>query len=202
MQVSSPISSPIHHDDVRYLLSGAVVRPQLKEFGGNIFTHLPQHGAESAALLIHRSRDHGIPGYVKFREFCTGEKITSFGDLENIVVEPQHLIPILGDLYKSVEDVDLLVLALAEKPVRGSLVGPTLGCMLALQYRKVIRGDNYWFSKINAVSSFSLDQLRAITAGTRMADIICASADTADAAVQPNPFLLADEFESVDLLCF
>ncbi|KIH46104.1 hypothetical protein ANCDUO_23846 [Ancylostoma duodenale] len=136
-EVSSSISSPTHHDDGRYLLSGAVVRPQLKEFGGNIFNHLPQHGAESAALLIHRSRDHGIPGYVKFREYCTGEKITSFGDLKDIVVEPHHLIPTLRDLYKSVEDVDLLALALAEKPVRGSLVGRTLGCILAFQYRKV-----------------------------------------------------------------
>ncbi|EYC44587.1 hypothetical protein Y032_0456g1779 [Ancylostoma ceylanicum] len=184
-----------------YLLSGAVVRPQLKEFGGGVFNDVPQHGAESAALLIHRSRDHGIPGYVKFREYCTGEKITSFADLKDIVVEPHHLIPILSDLYRSVENVDLLVLALAEKPLRGSLVGPTLGCILASQYRKVIRGDNYWFSNINTVSSFSIAQLKAITSGTKMADIICGSADTADAAVQPNPFLLADEFDNFPISC-
>ncbi|EPB79754.1 animal hem peroxidase [Ancylostoma ceylanicum] len=185
----------------QYLLSGAVVRPQLKEFGGGVFNDVPQHGAESAALLIHRSRDHGIPGYVKFREYCTGEKITSFADLKDIVVEPHHLIPILSDLYRSVENVDLLVLALAEKPLRGSLVGPTLGCILASQYRKVIRGDNYWFSNINTVSSFSIAQLKAITSGTKMADIICGSADTADAAVQPNPFLLADEFDNFPISC-
>ncbi|ETN68663.1 animal hem peroxidase [Necator americanus] len=99
------------------ILHGAVMRPYLRDFKTNILDEISQDDdiIDKAAVLIHRSRDHGIPGYTKFREYCGGEKV---------------------------EDVDLIVLALAEKPVHGSLVGLTLGCVLASQYQKVQSDPN------------------------------------------------------------
>ncbi|KAK6736621.1 hypothetical protein RB195_019363 [Necator americanus] len=152
------------------------MRPYLRDFKTNILDEISQDDdiIGKAAVLIHRSRDHGIPGYTKFREYCGGEKV---------------------------EDVDLIVLALAEKPVHGSLVGLTLGCVLASQYQKAIHGDQYWFSNDNGASSFSLEQLRAIRGGTKMSDIICQYLDSDEAAVQPNAFLTPDKFDNFPLSC-
>jgi Animal haem peroxidase len=65
-------------------------------------------------------------------------QIGGFDDLKALVVDPQRILPILSRHFKSVDDVDLFILALAEKPLRGSLVGPTLGCLLAMQFQKVV----------------------------------------------------------------
>ncbi|PIO66868.1 heme peroxidase [Teladorsagia circumcincta] len=94
-----------------------------------------------------------------------------------------------------VEDVDLIVLASAEKPLLGSLVGPTLGCILALQYQKVIHGDSYWYSNNMADFAFTLPQLRSITS-TTLAKVICRFLGTG-AQVQANSFLAPDDYELV-----
>ena len=39
--------------------------------------------ADLVAFNIQRGRDHGLPGYVKYREMCLVGKATSFDDLEN-----------------------------------------------------------------------------------------------------------------------
>lgn len=64
-------------------------------------------------------------------------QITTFDQLASEIAEPDRVIPILQRHFKSVEDVDLFILGLAEKPVKGSLVGPTFGCVLSLQFQKV-----------------------------------------------------------------
>jgi hypothetical protein len=74
-------------------------------------------------------------------------KVNSFGDLENIVYDAKRIVPILARHFQTVDDVDLFILALAEKPLRGSLVGPTLGCLLAMQFQRVKQGDRFWYLK-------------------------------------------------------
>jgi len=40
-------------------------------------------GFDLVALNIQRGRDHGIPGYVKYREICQAGKVTTFQDLSD-----------------------------------------------------------------------------------------------------------------------
>uniref|UniRef100_A0A158PCN5 Chorion peroxidase n=1 Tax=Angiostrongylus cantonensis TaxID=6313 RepID=A0A158PCN5_ANGCA len=200
MQSSSSIYQTPPLIDEKSLLFEPVTDPGLNSFNAEFFPSDLLQQENGAAILIHRSRDHGIPGYVKWREYCGGGKVSSFDELESIVIDPHHLLPILTSLYRSVEDVDLLVLALAEKPVRGSLVGPTLGCILALQYQKVSLGDRFWFTNNVGDEAFSLQQLRAITSGTKLSYIMCQFLGI-HAKVQPNAFLLHDKFDNYPVLC-
>lgn len=41
------------------------------------------------------------------------------------------------------DNVDLFTAALLEEPVRNGLVGPTFGCLLADQFRRLRDGDRY-----------------------------------------------------------
>jgi len=41
--------------------------------------------------------------------------------------------------------VDLFPAAIAEKHVKGGLVGPTFACLLGRQFSDIRRGDRYWY---------------------------------------------------------
>lgn len=44
----------------------------------------------------------------------------------------------LSRLYFSIDDVDLFVLGLGERPQRGALIGPTFSCIIGKQFQRVI----------------------------------------------------------------
>lgn len=47
-----------------------------------------------------------------------------------IVVASPETIDRLSSVYEHIDDVDLFTGAMAEKPVRGGIVGPTFACIL------------------------------------------------------------------------
>lgn len=90
-------------------------------------------------------------------------------------------------------EIDLLSGLLAERPINGSTVGPTLHCLLARQFDALRRGDRHWFENDVPPSSFSRSQLKAIRRGATLARIICDNSDDID-AVQPRAFVTIDPF--------
>lgn len=123
-----------------------------------------------AAINIQRGRDHGIPPYVSWRKPCGLSPINSWKDLERVMT--LQSLEKIASIYTSVEDIDLFSAGLAEKPVRGGIVGPTFACIIAQQFSLYRKGDRFWYENGNFESSFTLDQLREIRQVT-FAEIIC-----------------------------
>lgn len=133
------ISKTIYNNEmyIKYLdslLRGSLIDPALEPrsqinyyFLNHLFKGLFQSDSikySEPALNIQRGRDHGIPGYNKYRQLCGLSKANKFDDFDMAVAIKKRL----KQLYESPDDVDLYVGLLSEYPAQGSLLGPTASC--------------------------------------------------------------------------
>jgi hypothetical protein len=58
--------------------------------------------------------------------------------------------------YSEPEDIDLWTGGLSERPLHGSMVGETFGCLLAQQFRDLRFGDRFWYENGGWPSAFTL----------------------------------------------
>ena len=75
-------------------------------------------GMDKVVEILMRGRDHGLPGCVAWRQFCGLSPVRNFTDLRDIVSTTN--IVLLGNVYSSVDDIDLFTGALAETPLKGA----------------------------------------------------------------------------------
>uniref|UniRef100_A0A915HIN3 Peroxidase n=1 Tax=Romanomermis culicivorax TaxID=13658 RepID=A0A915HIN3_ROMCU len=89
-------------------------------------------------------RDAGLAGYNDWRHFC-GLSFASTFDGFAPEIEAQSVRDGLKLVYGRTEKVDLFVGGLLESPVGGGLVGPTVACLVADQFRRLREGDRFWY---------------------------------------------------------
>ena len=126
------------------------------------------------AINCQRGRDHGLPGYVKFREACGGKPAKFFSDLLDTTTQAQ--INLLKRVYTNVLDIDLFVGAIVEFPTGESALGFTFTCMLARQFKDLRFADRFWYERDDHQTAFTLAQLTEIRK-TSIARVICDNAD-------------------------
>merc|ERR1719452_349963 len=97
---------------------------------------------------------------------------------------------ILGELYRTPNDIDLFVGGLAEVAVKDGLTGPTFNCIKSIQFKRLMDGDRFFFTHQNEVGSFTTSQLSQLRKRT-LRDIICENTELAKA--RGNVFLLEGE---------
>lgn len=98
-------------------------------------------GTDGLALDIQRGRDHGLSGYTKYYNLCSGAKINSWSDLAPMMSSQD--LTTLQSAYASVHDIDLIVGSLAEKPTHpDATVGPTLSCIIKDQIAHSLSTDH------------------------------------------------------------
>lgn len=112
------------------------------------------------SVNIQRGRDHGLPAYVKFREFCRLTPVQSWDDMRKFV--HSDAVDVFMSLYKFVEDVDMYSAGLAEFKQNGALIGPTFTCILSRQFRDLKLGDRFWYETSQSPASFTQGQLSEI----------------------------------------
>ena len=113
------------------------------------------------AVNIQRGRDHGLPGYNKYKEICTGEKARSFDDLRK-VMSSAHVAQ-LKSVYRHVDDIDLYVGGFLEKAHEDSILGPVFKCIIGDQFARLKKGDRFFYDLGNDSNiAFSLPQLNQV----------------------------------------
>lgn len=96
------------------------------------------------------------------------------------------------------EDIDLVAGALAEKPSRGAVFGPTLSCLLAIQFTSLRNSDRFWYENDLPPSSLSLPQLQAVRR-VSLAGLMCEAKGVSRS--QPKAFLREDPYLNARLSC-
>lgn len=178
--------------------------------GGELF--------DLAAFNINRGRDHGLQPYVKYVEYCTGKKITSFDDLESLGVGNGNRNR-LARLYESVEDIDLWTGGLAESVAEDSLAdvitGPTFTCIIGEQFKDLKNGDRFYYenapdaAKGTENTAFTSEQLTEIKK-IKFSTLLCNNLDISEinedvfftrTGIRPenNRKTACSDFEQLDL---
>jgi len=94
----------------------------------------------------------------------------------------------LSHLYKNINDLDLFIGGVLEKPVADGLVGPTFRCIVGDQFYRLKRGDRFWYENANQPGSFSAAQLGEIKKAT-LSRVMCDNSDDSrDMSVQKAAF--------------
>lgn len=150
----------------------------------------PFSGMDLISLNIQRARDHGLPGYNKYRVKCNLTRARTFEDLAGEV--PSKLIKRLTSLYASVDDIDLFTGGMSELPVHGGIIGPTFGCIIGMQFSRLKRCDRFWHETSDPFVRFSAAQLAEIRKMT-LAKVICSQSDTID-TIQRNAMDMSDHY--------
>ncbi|XP_047502342.1 peroxidase-like [Penaeus chinensis] len=164
-------------DGVDSLLRGLSIQASQKfdhffseELTNRLFAGRSPFGMDLVALNIQRGRDHGIPAYNQWRKICNLPLARDFNDLSD-VMDPS-VINQLRSLYLHVDDIDLFIGGIAEKPSAGSLLGHTFLCIVGDQFARLRLGDRFYYENGGLESSFSELQLQEIRK-TTLSRIMC-----------------------------
>ena len=138
-------------------------------------------GMDLASLNIQRQRDHGLPPYILWRNFC--QRV--FPQLEMPEFENQLTLIKFLQVYGSKETIDLWIGGLAEDRLPDSLLGATFACIFGITFKNVRDGDRFYFERPGV---FRFRQRREITETTSFSRIFCENGDDIT-EIQPDAFL-------------
>ncbi|XP_031354736.1 chorion peroxidase-like [Photinus pyralis] len=154
-------------------------------------------GIDLAAVNIQRGRDHGLPSYTSWRKPCGLISLKTWTDFEKVM--SKSTINRFKSLYKHFDDIDLFSGGLAERPVRGGIVGPTFACIIAQQFSNLRKGDRFWYENGDFESAFTPAQLQQIRQ-TTLAHVLCKTLDEIE-TIQPFVFLSVDHSHNSRVSC-
>lgn len=129
-------------------------------------------GLDLMALDIQRGRDHGLPSYNETRrsyllsEVLNVTDITASEDVRALLVEAYGLIA-PEDLQSedmvdpNIENIDLIVGALAEDHLNGTSVGELVLTVVADQFARLRDGDRFYFLNRDPLNGPGLYNLQA-----------------------------------------
>lgn len=141
------------------------------------------------ALNIQRGRDHGLPGYNVFRQWCGRPKAEHFGTWAlGLVDHSEQSAAILQSIYRHPDDIDLFAGALSEKSLGRSLMGPTFSCIIGFQFNRLKYGDRFWYENDFPQTGFTKEQVVEIKKVT-MTRMMCSTMTMGSLPVlQPHLF--------------
>ncbi|XP_037382809.1 LOW QUALITY PROTEIN: thyroid peroxidase [Talpa occidentalis] len=137
------------------LVRGLLARPAKRQLQDQLVSEeLTEHlfvlpGPDTldlASLNLQRGRDHGLPGYNAWREFCGLPRLRSLAALQAAMGSGRMAARMLA-LYGDPDNVDVWLGGLAERALPGARTGPLFACIIGRQMKALRDGDRFWWEK-------------------------------------------------------
>ncbi|KAI0559212.1 hypothetical protein FGB62_163g058 [Gracilaria domingensis] len=117
-----------------------------------------EEGFDLIALNLQRARDHNVASFNQLRAFFLGSRAESFADISsNSATEKK-----LEEAYGNVDDIEAWIGLMAEDKVPGSVVGPTLGAFLKVEFERLRDGDQFFYLLRNQIPKIVFDMIPSI----------------------------------------
>ena len=149
-------------------------------------------GQDLAARNIQRGREHAIPSYREFQQYCF-DRFGVSSKFSNVFTEVR-----LRNLYGNSgfrTGIDLWVGGLAEETMEGSHLGPTFACIIGKTFADLRDGDRFYYENPGV---FTEDQQNSIS-NVKLSKVICDNADDITKIV-PRAFETGQEEKECDSL--
>uniref|UniRef100_A0A2I3NF77 Thyroid peroxidase n=1 Tax=Papio anubis TaxID=9555 RepID=A0A2I3NF77_PAPAN len=143
----------LHGGGLDPLIRGLLARPaklqvqdQLmnEELTERLFVLSNSSTLDLASINLQRGRDHGLPGYNEWREFCGLPRLETPADLSTAIASRSMADKIL-DLYKHPDNIDVWLGGLAENFLPRARTGPLFACLIGKQMKALRDGDWFWW---------------------------------------------------------
>ncbi|XP_056019051.1 peroxidasin homolog isoform X8 [Ostrea edulis] len=149
-------------------------------------------------LIANMSGCFANPRIVRCSEMCYHKRFRSMDGLCNNLHSPtwgasvialQRMLPPIYEngFNTPVDNIDLFVGGMAEKPLDGGKVGPTFLCIIVDQFKRARDGDRFWYENPGVFEPNQLAEIKQVT----LAQIMCESSDGIQ-RVQRDVFVKAD----------
>ncbi|XP_077425824.1 thyroid peroxidase [Vanacampus margaritifer] len=152
------------------------------ELTGRLIVLAISQDMDLASLNLQRGRDHGLPGYNDWRDFCGLKRIRTLQDFQQVVSDASVAERIL-QLYKHPDNIDVWLGGLVETFLPGSRTGPLFACLIAKQMKALRDGDRFWWEADGMFSQQQKDELLKVS----LSKIICDNTDITE--VPPDAFV-------------
>ncbi|NXO01321.1 PERM Myeloperoxidase, partial [Rhinopomastus cyanomelas] len=140
----------------------------VEELRDRMFERVERIGFDLASLNMQRCRDHGLPGYSSWRQFCGLSQPSGLKALAQVLGN-HGLAKKFIQLYGTPKNIDVWIGALAEPFVAGGRVGPLMACLIGTQFRNIRDGDRFWWENRGVFTH----QQRSALAKVSLSRIIC-----------------------------
>ncbi|XP_028628250.1 eosinophil peroxidase [Grammomys surdaster] len=200
----------VHEGGIDPILRGLMATPAklnrqdsmlVDELRDKLFQQVRRIGLDLAALNMQRSRDHGLPGYNAWRCFCGLSQPRNLAQLSR-VLKNRDLARKFLSLYKTPDNIDIWVGAIAEPLLPGARVGPLLACLFENQFRRARDGDRFWWQKWGVFTRRQRKALRRISLSRIICDntgITTVSRDIFRANIYPQGFVSCNRIPKLNL---
>ncbi|XP_036119159.1 thyroid peroxidase [Molossus molossus] len=135
------------------LVRGLLARPAKLQAPGQLMSEelteklvvlSPAGAFDLASLNLQRGRDHGLPGYNAWREFCGLPRLRTRADLSRVIANGSVADRIM-DLYKHPDNVDVWLGGSVEDFLPHARTGPLFACIIGRQMKALRDGDRFWW---------------------------------------------------------
>uniref|UniRef100_A0A2K5HY95 Thyroid peroxidase n=1 Tax=Colobus angolensis palliatus TaxID=336983 RepID=A0A2K5HY95_COLAP len=193
----------LHGGGLDPLIRGLLARPaklqvqdQLmnEELTERLFVLSNSSTLDLASINLQRGRDHGLPGYNEWREFCGLPRLETPADLSSAIASRSVADKIL-DLYKHPDNIDVWLGGLAENFLPRARTGPLFACLIGKQMKALRDGDWFWWENSHVFTDAQRHELEKHS----LSRVICDN--TGLARVPVDAFQVGkfpEDFESCD----